>query len=654
MILLFVDSNASLLERRAVFLREQLPGFTIVPLADADDAAAWIAKAGALDVLVSEAIFDAGHTGFALRDAAEARFPHVRVLFTTRFDLSGFEEQLGGSPVLKDGPYPPEKLVQRVQGLLAAPVVDASTPPPVMVPGTVLGSYQVLDRLYIENEAETYRAVQVSVQRPVALVLLKPEYLKKPDVVAKFKERIRVKASLAFARIAPLYEAGEANGWLYYTREIPRGRTLEDIEESGERLSERRVIEVLHGVTEAMEHATSRGYHHRTLAARDIYVDGEQQASITNIFRQADATRRDAKADVKALLLLLREAASDGKARGVLDTLQNGRHDWSSLLDALDDIRDDMREHSIVKKIEAETLPAAVTQDRPWWLWLAAILILVGVAVFGALTNGLVPSSPSKKAASTAVTWQHIPAGSFEYQKDEHLKLPDYWMRKTEVTIAQYAEFLTELKKGPANRFDHPDQPKTKAGHTPPKWAAYFAAAQSGTSFNGEALSLDMPVTQVDWFDAYAFARSRGERLPTEQEWEKAARGEKGLRYPWGNQSRPAAANLGDDYTTSANAKGGQVDGFNLTAPVTRATQDVSPYGVQDMAGNVQEWTASESKDAAWPAHPEFPDVRVPVARGGHYGLKSNDQILTSRLFPESALETAPALGFRTVRDAAP
>jgi hypothetical protein len=226
MILLFVDSNASLLESRAVFLREQLPGFTIVPLADADEAAAWIAKAEALDVLVTEAIFDAGHTGFALRDAARARFPHGRVLFTTRFDLSGFEEQLAGTTVLKDGPYPPEKLVQRVQALLTAPV-DASEPPPVMVPGTVLGSYQVLDRLYIENEAETYRAVQVSVQRPVALVLLKPEYLKKPEVVAKFKERIRVKASLTFARIAPLYEAGEANGWLFYTREIPRGRTLD-------------------------------------------------------------------------------------------------------------------------------------------------------------------------------------------------------------------------------------------------------------------------------------------------------------------------------------------------------------------------------------------------------------------------------------------
>jgi formylglycine-generating enzyme required for sulfatase activity len=270
------------------------------------------------------------------------------------------------------------------------------------------------------------------------------------------------------------------------------------------------------------------------------------------------------------------------------------------------------------------------------------------------MTHGLLPATPPKKAASTAVTWQHIPAGTFEYQKNEPYRLPDYWMRKTEVTIAQYAEFLMELKKGPADRFDHPDQPKTKEGHIPPQWNAYLASAQSGARFNGEALSLDMPVTQVDWFDAYAFARWRGERLPTEQEWEKAARGERGLRYPWGQQFRANAANLGDDYTASPTAKGGQVDGFNLIAPVTRETQDISPFGLQDMAGNVQEWTASESREAIWSPHPEFPDVRVPVARGGHYGLKSNDQLLTARLFPESALETTPARGFRTVRDMAP
>ena len=97
--------------------------------------------------------------------------------------------------VYKRQPYTPEKLLDRVRALLTLPV-ESNEPPPVMVPGTVLGNYQVLERLYIERESETYRALQITVQRPVALVRLKPAVMKQPDVVSKFKERERVKASL--------------------------------------------------------------------------------------------------------------------------------------------------------------------------------------------------------------------------------------------------------------------------------------------------------------------------------------------------------------------------------------------------------------------------------------------------------------------------
>ena len=661
MIHLFVDSNAELLESRAAFLRERLPGFTVTALADARAAQAWIARAEALDVLVTEAIFDAGQTGFSLRDKARARFPHLRVLFTTRFDLSGFEEQVDGTSVLKDGPYPPEKLLLRVQALLSAPV-DASEPPPVMVPGTVLGNYQVLDRLYIENETETYRALQVSVQRPVALVLLKPEFLNQPEVVGKFMERIRVKASIEFARIAPLYEAGEANGWLFYTRELPRGRTLEEIEQGNELLNERRVAEVLHGITEAMEHATSRGYHHRSLAARDIYIDGEHHASITNIFRQSAPKKRDPRADVRALLALMRPVAAEGKARGLLTELERANPDWRGLLDSLEDVRDAMREHSIVKRIEAETLPSVVASSgRPWWAWVVFLTVLAVIAAIGAMTNGFGTRLTALTAPKLPADdeWVRIPAGQFTYQEKKREKLPEFWISRHEVTIGQYAEFLTALKKAAPGQFDHPKQPKTKLTHQPPNWEAFLAAAVNGTVFNGEPISIHTPVTNVDWFDAWSYAKWRGLRLPTEMEWEKAARGEKGLRYPWGDQDERGAANLGDDYSAKPNQKGGQIDGHNLAAPIHAPTRDVSPYGVRFMAGNVQEWTSGEQRDAKnpdgeWPEHPELPDLRVPVARGGHFGLKTNDQLLTARHYPDAPTETGIARGFRVVRDTPP
>lgn len=652
MTLLFVDSSAALRGTRAQWLRDNLPGFTIVDVPGPAKAVAWIKKADALDILVTEAIFPSQETGFDLRNTARKRFPQARVLFTTRYDLTGFESHIADGLVLKDTPYTQEKLLDRVRALLSRPLeTDASQP--VMVSGTVLGNYQVLERLYVEKEAETYRALQVAVQRPVALVLLRPEHLKKPDIVKKFKERERVKASLTHPRIAPLYEAGEANGWLFYTRELPRGRSLAEVSQTGEKLSERRLAEVLFGVAEAMQHATERGYHHRTLVPRDIYIDAEHQASIVNIFRPAVAEKRDARADVRAFLDLLRPIASEGKARGLLQSLAEANHDWNSLLTALDDVRDDMRERSIVRKIEAETLPVAVSGRKPWWVWAVIAVILIIVAAFGAFMNGTNFTAPSG-ASVLPVEMVRIPAGDFIYQNNEKVRLPQFWISKHEITIGQYADFLSALKKSPPGAFDHPLQPKTKTSHEPPKWAATYAAALSGLTSKEDSLTLNTPVTQVDWWDAYAYAQWSGNRLPTEQEWEKAARGEKGFRYPWGNQARPSAANLGDDYAASPKGRGGRIDGYNLWAPITRVTGDVSPYGVCDMAGNVSEWTAGESKSGEWPFHPDFIDIKVPVVRGGHFGVKSNDQLLTDRRFPESANEATLGRGFRVASSTPP
>lgn len=652
MTLLFVDSSGALRGTRTYWLRENLPGFTIVDVPSPAKAEAWIARSNTLDILVTEAIFPTQETGFALRDVARKRFPQARVLFTTRYDLTGFESQIADGLVLKDTPYTQEKLLDRVRALLSRPVETDATQP-VMVSGTVLGNYQVLERLYVEKEAETYRALQVAVQRPVALVLLRPEHLKKAEIVSKFKERERVKASLTHPRIAPLYEAGEANGWLFYTRELPRGRSLAEVSQTGEKLSERRLAEVLFGVAEAMQHATERGYHHRTLVPRDIYIDAEHQASIVNIFRPAVAEKRDARADVRAFLDLLRPIASEGKARGLLQSLADANHDWNSLLTALDDVRDDMRERSIVRKIEAETLPVGAGGRKPWWVWAVISVVLIIVAAFGALMNG---SNFTGGAAATMlpVEMVRIPAGEFIYQNNEKVRLGEFWISKHEVTIGQYAEFLAALKKAAPGAYDHPLQPKTKTGHEPGKWATTYAAATSSMASTGDGVSLNTPVTQVDWWDAYAFAKWSGRRLPTEQEWEKAARGEKGRKYPWGDKPRPSAANLGDDYAGKPQARGGHIDGYNLWAPITRVTQDVSPYGVCDMAGNVSEWTAGETQDGEWPFHPDFIDIKVPVVRGGHFGLRSNDQLLTDRRFSESANEATLGRGFRVASTAAP
>jgi formylglycine-generating enzyme required for sulfatase activity len=649
MTVLFLDANDATRGDRTEALRSQ-PGWVVKAVGSVSEAQEWVRAAVELDLLITEAIADAHSTGFELRDEVLKKFPEARVLFTTRYDLTGFESKVGNWPVLQDAPYTPEKLVARANLALSqeAPPAERERPP-FLAPGTALGNYQILDRLTLETESETYRAIQTTVQRPVALVLLRPHLLNQPQAVMDFKARERLKASISHPRIAPLYEAGSVNGLLFYTRELPRGRSLEEIQQAGETLSERRVAELLFGVAEAMQYGTERSPHHRRLSATDIYLDAENQASIVNLFRPGSSRPRDAREEVKALLEQVTPLAGEGKARGLLAALTAGGHDWSGLLDQLDDVRDAMRERSIMRRMEAEDGKGASGYPVPWWAWAIAGLALVVVFALGALAgrNGPTVSGDVKEPEMVL-----IPAGSFEYQKGKKGNLPAFAMSKHEVTIGQYGEFLKALESVTGNPFDHLEQPKTKTSHEPPRWEEIYAAAKAGATFNGQAISLDTPVTQVDWWDAYSYAKWKGQRLPTEEEWEKAARGEKGLLYPWGNEPSKDAANLGDDY--DANGKGGAKDGYSLWAPAHRKTRDVSMYGVCDMAGNVAEWTASERKGEGWPDHPVYPDLKVPVVRGGHFALKASKDVLTNRLFAQSANEATLARGFRTASDSLP
>jgi len=141
-----------------------------------------------------------------------------------------------------------------------------------------------------------------------------------------------------------------------------------------------------------------------------------------------------------------------------------------------------------------------------------------------------------------------------EETPDRIVKLDAYYIDKYEITVAKYKKYLE------------------KTGAAAPKFLD-----------NEKYNQPKQPIVGVTWQDAVDYCQWTGKRLPTEAEWEKAARGVDSRKYPWGDAPDPMKANI----------RGKKKDKFRYSAPVGKFPEGQSPYGVMDMSGNVWEWTQS-------------------------------------------------------------
>ena len=193
-----------------------------------------------------------------------------------------------------------------------------------------------------------------------------------------------------------------------------------------------------------------------------------------------------------------------------------------------------------------------------------------------------------------------IPAGEFLFGPNKQpMTLPAYYIDRTPVTNAEYKAFVDATK-----------------ADFPPHW-------RQGKPLPGIE---NHPVTQVTWFDAVAYAKWAGKRLPIGPEWEKAARGTDGRNYPWGDTFDKTRLNSGD---------GGPLK----TVPVGQySPQGDSPYGIVDMSGNVYEWTNDGN------------EVLTMGLRGGSW-LDGRDEARTFAVRKHTPRRKNDFIGFRCVMD---
>jgi formylglycine-generating enzyme required for sulfatase activity len=228
-----------------------------------------------------------------------------------------------------------------------------------------------------------------------------------------------------------------------------------------------------------------------------------------------------------------------------------------------------------------------------------------------------------------------VPAGDFtmgskegvDEQPVHRVSLDAYYMDKYEVTVGQYAKFLEA-------KFLEATSPGVPKPETPPYWDVMNAS-----------LAQKRPVAHVNWTGADGYCRWAGKRLPTEAEWEKAARGTDGRMYPWGNEP-----------PTELLANFGKKDWSNhkVTVPAGLLKDGKSPYGIYDLAGNVYEWVSDwydkdyyKNSPSKNPKGPERGEDKV--VRGGSWNSPLEHLRSTIR-FGYTPAFSRDILGFRCAK----
>jgi len=555
--------------------------------------------------------------------------------------------------------------------------------------------YEVIRRIGGGGMAEVYLARHVTHGALFAVKVLAEHLAQNDRVVARFEEEAKLEARLSgHPNIVPVFDIGSADGLHYIVMPYIQGEDLASFVRRQGRLQPDDAANIVAQVAEALSWAADKGVVHRDLKPANIRLDTSGRAIVVDFgiakasqgIEMTDLTLPgeglgtpfymspeqfmgqacDTRSDLYSLGIVFFELLTgqrpfsgdsfpsiqmahlsptrpsirsyDSELPAHYDQLvqkllqidpanrfqspkdllavlsrlgvNSGR---SALLPQFDQFAN--TEKTRVSSVPQQSADVTGRTNRRWQMITAAgmvtVTLLVGIAAILALNR------PKRIISDAAGSMVLVPGGDFIFGDDSPLSpnprkkiaLKGFYVDQTEVSNAQYKRFCDAT------------------GHTPPSSATFLAKP-------------NYPVADVTNQDAQAYATWVGKRLPSEEEWEKSARGNDGRPYPWG----------WDAWTQDLPHELQPVDSF-------KARQ--SPVGALNMSGNVYEWTQSP-----FPAGmPEYADMEKQLGtnlfsrkwysiKGGSFSPRSDPRLLLAymrRGFPED--QRSAFIGFRCVRD---
>lgn len=527
-------------------------------------------------------------------------------------------------------------------------------------------AYVVGDRLGAGGFAAVYRVHDVSLKRSLAVKVLSPDVIASHAVLERFRREAETVARLSHPNIVPLHWIGQKDDLIYLVMACVEGGSVGDLLKREGRLSLDDARRILSEVASALAHAHRHGVIHRDIKPQNVLLDADSGRCLVadfGIARTAEGSSltasgmfvgtpaylapeqlagesSDHRADIYALGVLGYELLSGRppfeaptptailmkRLAGPLPSLATSRPDVPRLLDEVvtrcleqDPSARYASADDVVRTLEGRLplLRSGGSRHRRRRAVLgAAIVGTVALAVALAVRAGSTRAGAEVARPDLDPAMVIVPAGRYAVGANDgppisrplhSASLNAFGLERFEVSVGDYERFLRSGVATAPWRDSVPDR--------------------------------TLPVTRVRWDEALRYCRWRygaAGRLPTEEEWEAAARGPANTRYPWGAVMVRGAAN------TSGSGRGSP-------SPPGSHPRGATPDGIHDLIGNVWEWTSSPL--VAYPGAPALPDSwrQFRVIRGGAFDTPDTLVAAWSRGYasPVASRDQLSRTGFR-------